>query len=85
MCSCRKADLEKAPALCIELIEQSRGLSDSVYSIHCTTSLIAKLTSKNYSYVPPLILNVTFYSLYQRILPIHTPEILLDGKVANLV
>jgi hypothetical protein len=61
MCSCRKADLEKAPALCIELIEQSRGLSDSVYSIHCTTSLIAKLTSKNYNYVPLLILNVTFF------------------------
>ena len=56
----KKSGFRKSPCFVGEQIEQSRGLSDSVYSIHCTTSL-AKLTSKNYNYVPPLILNVTFF------------------------
>jgi len=45
----RKAGKKKAPALKERGAEQSRSLSDSVYSIHYTISLLGKLISKDYS------------------------------------
>ena len=54
---------------------QSRGLRDSVCSIHYTTSFLGELIITDYFKVPPLVPNVTLYSQLYRL-----PEVLYDRQ-----